>query len=308
MENIGISKRQYWDNYRKEQAAGRRKRLARFFAVIGILAAALFWSNVLKPELQYRKALSYEKEGNCVKAFAILKDLGDYRGSQDRLNEMKPYYKTNAFRVAEIGDSVYFGTYEQDGNNSNGTEDMEWIVLDKKGNKLLIFSRYGIDCQPNQRVGSEDQFNRVWADCYWRQWLNRDFYNMAFDGNEQEKIATVNIYPGSGMRPGDSGNGVAKQSAMTQDKVFLLDVDEIVKYFEDAKDRTCKPTEFAKQQGVQSDHPANFQTMPEECFWWTRTNCNTGSRFFGVDYYGNIHGVNGSTVPAMRPAMWVEIS
>ena len=301
-------KERYWAARKVSQRKKRIRVISIIFAVIAILCITGVRTCIVKPAAKYHKAVSYAKEGNYVEAYPIFMELGDYKDSQDKVKEIKLYYKNQALHVAHIGDVIWFGSYEQDGDRQNNTEDLEWIVLDKKGNKLLVLSKYGIDYRPNEKVGSEDQFDRVWANCYWRQWLNNDFYNQAFDSNEKEKIATVNIYPGSGIRPGDSGNGVAKQSAMTEDKIFLLDVDEIVAYFPNAKDRLCKPTEYAKQQGVQSDHPTDFQTMPAECFWWTRTNCNTGSRFFGVDYFGNIHGVNGGNCPAMRPAMWIEIS
>ena len=43
----------------------------------------------------------------------------------------------------EIGETLMFGSYEQDGDEENGPEPIEWIVLDKddEGN-ILVISRY----------------------------------------------------------------------------------------------------------------------------------------------------------------------
>ena len=38
---------------------------------------------------------------------------------------------------AEVGDGVIFGSYEQNGNTADGSEPLEWIVLEKQSDKLL---------------------------------------------------------------------------------------------------------------------------------------------------------------------------
>ena len=43
--------------------------------------------------------------------------------------------------------TVTFGTYEQDGNASNGAEPIEWYVLDEKDGKKLLVSKYILDAQ-----------------------------------------------------------------------------------------------------------------------------------------------------------------
>lgn len=43
-------------------------------------------------------------------------------------------------RSAEVGDIVTFGTYEQDSGTSNSKEDIEWLVLAKENNRILVIS------------------------------------------------------------------------------------------------------------------------------------------------------------------------
>lgn len=46
-------------------------------------------------------------------------------------------------KSVKVGDTVYFGKYEQDGNKENGKEKIEWKVLSKKGKKALLISKDG---------------------------------------------------------------------------------------------------------------------------------------------------------------------
>lgn len=44
--------------------------------------------------------------------------------------------------------TVFFGSYEQDGNTENGPEPIEWLVLEDDGETMTLLSRYilyGID-------------------------------------------------------------------------------------------------------------------------------------------------------------------
>ena len=63
-----------------------------------------------------------------------------------------------AVHVFNIGDGnaetlgpqniVTFGSYEQDNNSENGSEPIEWLMLEQKDGKALLVSRYGLDALP----------------------------------------------------------------------------------------------------------------------------------------------------------------
>ena len=44
-----------------------------------------------------------------------------------------------------VGDYVYLGQYEQDGNALNEKEDIQWKIIDIQGNKALLLSRYVLE-------------------------------------------------------------------------------------------------------------------------------------------------------------------
>lgn len=53
----------------------------------------------------------------------------------------------NVFATAKMGDIVKFGLYEQDWPE-NGKDPIEWIVLDKKSDEMLLLSKNALICKP----------------------------------------------------------------------------------------------------------------------------------------------------------------
>ncbi len=158
---------------------------------------------------------------------------------------------------------ITFGHYEQDNNTNNGKEPIEWIILDydAKNNRALVISRYGLDAH---RFDASTY--QGWDKSEIRGWLNSTFLNTAFTAAEQKAIATTTVKTGNNdewvahdKKMGwsyDTVNG----GADTQDKVFLLSVEEAMAYggystLEDFfKKKTDKmkvlPTKYALVQGA----------------------------------------------------------
>ena len=145
-----------------------------------------------------------------------------------------------------IWDTVVFGTYEVDKDESNGKEPIEWIVLDvnEKGECLLI-SKYVIDTW-SAPDGS------TWGNSSLRSWLNGEFYEAAFTDNEKAWILDTSLT--SDSLPGYEN---APDSA-TNDKVFLLNVTEAEQYFEQASDRVC-------YSYTDREEPANWRLRTTDC-------------------------------------------
>ena len=105
----------------------------------------------------------------------------------------------------ERGDIVTFGSYEQDKNLNNGSEDIEWLVLGitKDGKSMLLISRYCLDWVQfnDEKVGV------TWEDSYVREWLNDTFLNEAFTRTEQKRMEVIysempNTEPAAATAPG----------------------------------------------------------------------------------------------------------
>ena len=116
------------------------------------------------------------------------------------------------------GDIIPFGGYD-------------WRVLDIQDGKALIIS----DRVLEHREYHTDYTEITWADSSLRQYLNGEFYN-SFSASDRGRIAQVtNINPDN---PWDfteyGGNNKTPRGVNTQDRIFLLSLDEVVRYFGDS--------------------------------------------------------------------------
>ncbi len=279
----------------------RKKQYAIGSAIIGaclIFAIVLF--TVIIPNNRYNKAVALIDEGSVVEAYEALKELDGYKDSAEKANSIYDKYKVEKLKLANVGDYVFFGAYEQDNNTSNGKEDIEWLVLDVKDGKALVISKYALDCT---------QYNTSYTDVTWetcslRKWLNNDFLNAAFSEEEKALIPTVTVSadknPSYSTDPGKA----------TQDKVFCLSIIEANNYFNSDGARKCVPTDYAIAQGAHSNGSYATVGGKATCWWWLRSpGCGRYSATYvyrdgGVNDYG--YFVN-DAYRAVRPALWIEI-
>lgn len=89
----------------------------------------------------------------------------------------------------KVGLVFTLGKYEQDDNTSNGMEDIEWIILAKEDNKILVTSKWALDQKPY----NETRTDVTWENCTLRQWLNGSFYDTAFTEDEKSHILSSTI-------------------------------------------------------------------------------------------------------------------
>ncbi len=207
------------------------------------------------------------------------------------------------------GEYVTFGHYPQ---TTDGTDysPIEWLVLDvdKDNHKVLLLSRYGLDCQPYHNIWEEV----TWENCSLRYWLNDDFLNTAFTSQEQDNIllTSVDNSRSQGFRDWNtySGNN-------TQDRVFLLSYVETKLYFDVSYfdlDGTLQsrvsPTDYANKLKVWvSNDYATADGTASGC-WWLRSPGYNQFHAATVDYCGaqrNTIVTNNSI--CVRPALWINM-
>lgn len=201
--------------------------------------------------------------------------------------------KSTLDKNVKVGDYIDFGKYEQDNNISNGKEDIEWLVLDVQDGRVLVISKYGLDAKRY----NEELAEVTWETCTLRKWLNNEFVNTAFTSEEKAKIPAVTVSadanPSYSTDPGNA----------TQDKVYLLSINELNKYFSSDSARVCEPTKYA----VANVADAN-RDIVNSC-WWLRSprDCQYDA---AIVAYGNIldHDYDiGMDCVAIRPAMWITV-
>lgn len=188
----------------------------------------------------------------------------------------------DTFSSLNVGDTFVFGTYEQDNDLSNGPEPIEWIVLEKKGNKILLISDKALDCH---QYSNRNTTSTRWEDCSLRMWLNNIFVNKAFSADERSQILTI-------KNNGDNNSN---------DEVFLLNSTEVENYFPSSIERQCKPTNYVIGQGVYADEKNN-------CRWWLRKDVTSSVVWEFVNCIGDINDVPIAVdFLAIRPVIWVSL-
>ena len=150
---------------------------------------------------------------------------------------------------------VKFGKYEQDGNTNNGKEDIEWLVIDENKERTLLLSKYVLDAVTyDSGITIEDSNNNPckWDKSYLRAWLNKEFFENAF--NDSEKSSMLSNLVESGKVYGVNNSYTSDDMGIaTNDMVYVLSKDEIRKYlgFEvngHSDKYLASPTKFALSQ------------------------------------------------------------
>lgn len=221
-----------------------------------------------------------------------------------------------------VGDTVVFGTYEQDNNIGNGTEGIEWYVLAEQGGKVLLMSKYCLDVIP---------FHTVWDVVNWetsslRSWMNFDFLSSSFTAAEQQKIVVTSLFNEKNIKFGQ------KDDNITQDRIFPLSYKELSSLFSLSSaggfsfQKSAAVTEYAKSRAAGmpdliSDAQSfvkKYKTEPTDGHsgadyagrgeWWMRTAGADEYSTMVIHFDGsmNFYGLGGWNANAfVRPAMWV---
>lgn len=191
--------------------------------------------------------------------------LSENNGFNSEPNETENESDNNITKSSyKIGDIVSLGQYDLDGNDVNGKETIRWKVLEIQHGEMLLLSQSII----NDKEYTAQNKSSDWEKSDIRSWLNDDFYNNAFSEEEKKMIRNSTSLGING-------------SNNTEDNIFILSEDEILKYLPGKEERTTGST------------------------WWCRS---------GGDVFYCILG-DGTTVSygivtnayGIRPAMWVEI-
>lgn len=201
--------------------------------------------------------------------------------------------KVKRIQGASIGSTITYGIYEQNNNLSDGKEEIEWIVLSKEDGRVLVISKYALDCQ---QFHFEDEENITWEECSLRTWLNGTFLNEAFTEAE------INYIPLSKVKQEMLSGPYEKAAGKdTMDQIFLLNLTEAQEYFDSDDNRKCMPTEYAGARGA-NRYQWNGEIREEP--WWLRTAFADMAMIIsekGAKQYAD----RDHTHIAVRPAMWI---
>ena len=157
----------------------------------------------------------------------------------------------------------------------------------------MLISKYALDCKPY----NTEYTSVTWETCTLRSWLNNGFYDKAFSADEQQYIVestvTADANPSYNTNPDNN----------TMDKVFLLSITEVNKYFSSDSARICYATDYAENQG-------SYTNSDGACWWWLRSPGYSSSDASSVGSVGSVSLVGdyvSDTHSSVRLAVWVRL-
>ena len=179
-----------------------------------------------------------------------------------------------------VGDTVTIGKYE-------------WIVLEKDGDAAYVITKDIVEFSsytPNADSNDMEKVNEPvsWETSAVRAFLNEDFIYSCFSEEEQSMILETKVVTADNPKYGTDGG------KDTKDKLFILEYDEVVKYF---------PSDEARKAVA----PAN----PEYSMYFLRTPGSEANKVMSVGVDGSFNqGEKGNLVyyrSGIRPVMWIRI-
>lgn len=199
----------------------------------------------------------------------------------------------------QVGDKIVFGS-------------CDWQVLDIKKDRALIIT----ECIIEQRPYHEAYIDTTWADCSLRKYLNGEFYDAFSTVDKSRIIPVLNENPNNQWYGTNGG-------ADTRDSIFLLNLDEVCRYFGDSTEKLYNKGKnqrywFERKDENNSKRLARLQGS-EWCWWWWlrspgRVNIKA-TYIWGTDGTIGIQGNNilkgnisdGKCTGGVRPALWLEL-
>lgn len=254
-------------------------------AVVVLITVCSFGIKSMNNSKLYNEAMTNLNNGNTVEAYEQFFSLGGYKDSEEQYLKIKEKHKGD-FKYSAIGDTIEFGEIEVREKLSNPTiKPMNWIVIAKDGNKLLLFSQQVLNYE-NVGMSLEETKERekepcTWETSFYREYLNDEFYNKAFSKKEKKMILTTDVINIPENDYGISGGND------TKDKLFFLSKDEAEKYL------------------TKKELATNGR------WYYLRTQSNKQGQFTKIEKRGKIHErferKSVFNCSYFRPAMWITV-
>lgn len=272
----------------------------------------------LLQNISYCRAKEYIAAEDYIAAGLLLDEIVGYLDSAELHDEIENEIIQQYFQSAKQWDIIPFGRYEQDGDTSNGSEEIEWIVLHKNDEEMLLFSKYALEVMPDEYANDINIGYKCWGKSDVRIWMNDTFYKTAFSDKETAFIKPV-WNDEEFMTSDVDGQILWINDEGTEDKVFALSYSEVIEF--------CGVVRNSKASFYLSGNDMDYSDMEylegmytkslggNECSYYLRTGAWTNGGYGytmmtvdDVSYQGvSVYVSNGGEEYAVRPAIWVSV-
>ena len=266
---------------RKKKPKVARVVLLSLFAV-AICSLLLFL--LVIPSVKYANAIKLANNGEYKEAYEIFKSLDEFRDAAEQASAIK-------------------GDYVADIINSGVTTDIDlgdyyysWTVLDIQNDRALLIGCG--DLLFTSRHYNDTGEYTTWESCFLRQWLNDDLFDYIFNESEKSRILETVVTNADNPWYGtDGGND-------TRDRIFLLSIDEFVKYLGDSNAFEAAYREFQSHSGL-----IRVEQVPDGTFWLRSPGADNTCAALGATC-NDIPFVDGGRVDGRKrvcPVLWFDL-
>ncbi|MCL2816885.1 MAG: InlB B-repeat-containing protein [Clostridiales bacterium] len=194
---------------------------------------------------------------------------------------------------------------------------IDWLVLEVQDGKALILSEKILEKRPYH-----EREYITWENCSLRGYLNGEFYNNTFSAAEKARIVETAVKNDDNQWYGSAGGND------TLDKIFLLSLEEVVKYFGDSGQLANMPGDLTL--GINDQYNSAriaYDKDGNDLNWWLRSPGYADSLYYAYGslsaayvraiYLGSANSDGGMVLVVglpvyvdyvgVRPALWLNL-
>ena len=230
---------------------------------------------------------------------------------------MKIYNEETSYEIVNLfAEALDFRALTPKINSIYHFAGRNWRILNIQNGKALIISDEVIE----ERAYHFSPVDITWEKCDIRSYLNGAFYDSL--GQEKTRVVEEMIENKNNPWHGTSGGNI------TADKVFLLSLGEVTKYFGDSGDLKNREgwwiddddkvvlnhTDDKNNDWIISDSYNSSRIAKDAngkvCWWWLRSSGIDSDYAVLINYDGSVYVIGGSVDDGeggVRPALWLNI-
>jgi hypothetical protein len=195
--------------------------------------------------------------------------------------------RSTSVEIPQTGSIISFGGYD-------------WRVLDVQKDRALIIS----DNLLEKRAFNNQNTSATWETCDLRRYLNGEFYDQ-FSAEAKTRIMETRIQ--NNPNPWFDIKGGKE----TNDRIFLLNIEEVVQYFGDSGQLRNKyqDNKYWIEDQYNSSRIAKYADG-KASWWWLRSPGRNNNRAIYILDFGFIDisgGFYNRDDGGVRPALWLKL-
>ncbi len=242
------------------------------------------------------KLTEYAREKRKMDMLSYLMDVGNQMRTRPKQMDIAPKFTPGKSDLPLCDENTDYSQSNPGDIIWMGSPLMPWQVLENKSGRLLVISKYVLDCLPFEDFYKRNTF---WNQSSIRKRLNREYLNSLLTEEEISRIVPVHI-----NKEDDSLTFDIPADDMG-DRFFLLSTKEAKRYFRDDRARWAPVVKYATRSML-------WTVFDKWAHWWLRTPGELDADMFYVRD-GVIMSIN-STVQGsyfehfgVRPAMYINM-